>query len=427
MNRKGILFAAAGLLIVVVGLVVVLRHRGARALAVAAERFESEIGTLDPLAHAPPGLPDEDNAAFWFQEGFAALETTGTDRAAVNDLWENDRQALGPAVEDYLRRNAVAFEHFHRAGGLRFASWGVRYESGPNPPVPDLLEQLWGKKVIATDARAALAAGNRERLLADVRALASLYRALEREPLLIFQLIATNVELSHHQLVQEILLSDLGDAELLRELAEQLDARSTGQAMQSALAVEGSWIKSTIEHGVDDGGPFWQQLWRAPASVWAPYESAAGIDLYYRLAKAAELPATRIEPFLYSAPESTPVIGIIAKMLIPNLIDGLEKRRAAIAARRLARLSIGLRLDALAHGGYPESPADFVRETADPYAEGPLHYQRLADGTVVLSFPAAEAFWQQRYTDPERNKPLFDWRLPPEIARSAPSESNASR
>ncbi len=413
MSRKGILFAVGGLLVAAAGLLLLVQHRGARRLAEALARFELEIGTLDPLAHAPPDLPDAENAAFWFGKGHAALVLDDTDRAALTDFWDNDREALGPAVEAFLERNGTALGHFRHAGELRFSSWGVGYDTGPNPPMPDLLEQLWVKKVIATDARAALAAGDLKRVAADARALASLHRSLEREPLLIFQLIAGSVELSHHDLVQRILLSDLGDTELLRELAEQLDARSTGEALRAAFAVEGSWMKSTIEQSTEDAGPLWKRLRNAPARVWAPYESAAGVDLYYRVATAVELPATRIETHVYSAPKSTPVMGIIAEMLVPNLIDGLEKHRATVAARRLARLAIELRLHALEHGDYPASLEGFPGgEPSDPYAEGSVRFERSEDGTVTVSFPGADGYWQRRYSHPMRNKPIFVWRLP---------------
>ncbi len=107
-SRKGIVLLAAGLLVAAGGLVAIVKQRGERRLDAAMERFETEIGTLDPAVHAPPALVDEDNAAFWLQRGAAALDLSEADRAALNELWEREGDP-GPGVEDLLEREPLIF------------------------------------------------------------------------------------------------------------------------------------------------------------------------------------------------------------------------------------------------------------------------------------------------------------------------------
>ncbi len=253
MSRKWILLVVVGLPVAVAGLAVIVQQRGQQRLEASMERFETEIGTLDPLAHAPAELPDHDNAAYWLKQGADALSAlSDADRVALNELWEREGDP-GPGVEAMLERHQVALEYLRRAGELRASSWGLRYDAGPDAPLPDLLPHLMSKKVLAADARAGLAAGDRERVLADARSLVALRRALERESLIIFQLIAMSVELAHHELIQQTVESDLADAAMLEELAGQLDAGAAGRSLRAAFAVEAARMIHSFDALVAEG------------------------------------------------------------------------------------------------------------------------------------------------------------------------------
>lgn len=412
MNRKRILYAALGLLIAAACVVAFIQHRGARRLAAAMERFELDVGALDPAAHAPPDLPDSENAAHWLQQGSAELTLSDADRSTLADFWKHDEKVPGPAVVDLLERNARAIEHFRRAGELTRSSWGVPYAAGPEA-MPDLLGQLVAMKVLLADARVGLAGGDRPRVLAGGRALAAMRRALEREPAFFFQIVATAVQPAHHRLIQDLLMSDSADAALLEELAGQLDAGAE-PSLRAAIAVEASWLAGGLDDLASEERPtLSEKLRRVPVRLWAPWEIAAGLDLYRRLAQASELPATRITDFMQSRPSSAPIIGIIAEMLIPNLIDAVEKHRAGDAARRLAGLAVDLRLHASRHGAYPEDLGSYPAAAApDPYADGGLRYEVRPGGTVELSFPDAESLWREKYPHGSHHGTRLAWTLP---------------
>lgn len=410
--RKRILYAALGLLIAAAGVAGFVQHQGARRLAAATERFELDVGALDPAVHAPPDLPDSENAAHRLQQGSAALTLSDADRAALGDFWKHDEKVPKPAVVDLLERNARAIEHFRRAGELTRSSWGVPYAAGPEA-MPDLLGQLVAMKVLLADARVGLAGGDRPRVLAGGRALAAMRRALEREPAFLFQLVATAVQPAHHRLIQDLLMGDPADAALLEESASQLDAAAE-RSLRSAIAVEASWLVGGLDDlASEERKTLSERLRRVPERLWVPWETAAGLDLYHRLALASELPATQITDFMQSRPSSAPIIGIIAEMLIPNLIDGVEKHRAGDAARRLAGLAVELRLHALRHGAYPEDLGGFPAAAApDPYADGDIRYEVRPDGTAELSFPDAESLWREKYPHGSHHGTRLAWTLP---------------
>ncbi len=408
-----ILLIVAGLVSALAVLAAIVQHRGARRLGAAMERFETEIGTLDPLAHAPAELPDDDNAAYWLKQGARALSAlSGAERLALNQLWEREGDP-GPGVEALLERHQAALEHLRRAGELRASSWGIRYDV-PDVPMPDLLPHLWSKKVLAADARAGLAAGDRGRVLKDARALAALRRALEREPLIVCQLIAMSVELAHHELIQQLLLSDLADAPTLDQLAGQLDGTGgAGRSLRATFAADTARMIDSVDATLIDEGRPWQRLRNAPERIWAPMEYASVIDLYYRLAMATEMPVPKIQRYLSSNVSPTPGVRIIAEFLIPNLVDGVEKSRASASVRRLAGLAIAARLHALVHGAYPDSLESFAgADLPDPYSGGALAYESRSDGSVVISFPDGAALWQREQPSSPHYQPRFVWRLP---------------
>lgn len=430
MSRKSIILGVSGLLVVAGGFLLVAQQRGERRLDAAMERFETEIGTLDPVAHTPPELPDEDNAAFWLKQGAEALSSlSGDERVALNELWEKEGDP-GPGVEALLERHAVALEHLHRAGELRASSWGVRYDAGTDAPLPEMLPHLWSKKTLAADARAALATGDRQRLLADARALAALRRALENEPLLACQMLAMSIELAQHELVQQALLHETllhetlsGDESRLssvpsvdaifEELAELLDAGDAGRALRASFAVEAARMIQGFDSMVADEGALWHRLRNVPMRMWAPMEYASGVDFYYRLAKATEMPVGEIALYLSSNASSTPGRRTMARTLVPYLVDSVKKSRASAAARRLAGLAIEARLHAVEHGAFPEHLESLAGAgLADPYSGGDLHYTKRPDGSAVVSFPDGQALWQKENPSSPHYHPRFVWHLP---------------
>lgn len=412
MRRKtlvGLALALLATILLLAAVVELVERRGERRLAAAVTRFQQEIGDLDPAAHAPAEPPPAENAAARFRAGAAVLALSEDQRAALGASLQRDWTAaaeIDPAVAEILRRNSRALAEFRRAGELHRSSYGIDYAAGPDGLLDDLPQVLRIRRILAADARGGLATGDRERVLADARAIAALRRSLEREPALVCQLLARAVATGYHGLVHDALASDLADPALLAELAALLDQGEATRALAAAFAVEASWMSRAN---------LWQEAgWRG--FLWrlrSPFEQAAMVDLHRRLARAAELPAAEMAAFVRGDIPGDPVTAILADMLIPNLMDGLDKHSAAAAERRLAAAAIALRRHALEHGAYPEDLGGIPgAELGDPYGGGRLRYDRRADGSAVLSLPAAQTRWRERHPQPIHHAPRFSWRLP---------------
>ena len=389
-----------------------IQRLGERRLAAAIERFEAEIGSLDAAAHAPPELAEAENAAYWLQRGFAALALSDSEGEVVNAYWTDRSAGLSADLEEILHGKQPALDHLRHAAGLPDSAWGNTYSPRPSEPVMPI-DSLWGAKILTVDAHAALAAGDRARVLADLKALAALHRALANEPLVIFQLLAASIGLGLSNLVHDLLPSDLADGALLEEAAALLAAGDAGDRVRTSFAVEASWLLTMFEQPAGGEAGFRSRLSRLAQPLWTPFEIAAGIDLYHRLGKATDLPATRIDAALQPESSTTPIIGVVAQALVPNLAELVKKQRAGAAARRLTRIAVDLRLHALRHGAYPADLDDLpLALLPDPYADGPLRFEHHADGSASLSYPQAEALWREVYRHTPVFRPSFAWQLP---------------
>ena len=415
-TRKRVLRIASGLLALIALGLSLIKLRGDRKLAAARARFETEIGPLEVASYAPEELRDEENAAFWLRKGGAALQLSDTERKIMTEGLASASLPPSGELEDMLTRQAPALASMHRAGGLASSSWGIAYNAAPTQDLSeDFLAPLLSAKMLVLDARSGLAAVDQDRLLANARALAALRKALETEPHLVFQLLAMSVEKSTYALAQDTLLSDLGnDPEVLKEVAATLPEEAATSPLRKAFAMDAvrsmTFFDPSAETEMMDLG--W--LERLVMTFQGPFERAAFLDVYRRLGRATELPASEIESFIRHGGEpDAPITGIIAQMLIPNLIDSVKKDRSALASGRLARIAFTLRAHALVHGSYPESLDGFSpADLQDPYAEGTIHFERHADGSASLSYPEAEALWREENQHVPVFPPRFVWQLP---------------
>ncbi len=414
MNRRNILLFVGFLILLMSAGVLMTLQDGKRLLSETVARFEQDVGVLDLAAYVPADVEDEDNAAFWLKQGVEMLTFGDQDRGALNVLLGTDQQIPDDAIEALLARNMEALATLRRAGAAPASSWGLDYSANSPSQAPDLLGHLWAAKCLAADAVTALAVEDRERLAADVRGLAAFHRALSNEPLLVFQLMATHIEWIHLEIVQRVLSSRLADPAIEAELAAELDRRSTSRSFERTFAVDAIGLKREMDRLAQRAG-IWDRLWSFPERIKASSNLARGIEFFHRSSFAAQIPAAEIESLMRfdNVPPG------VAEILVPNLIDGLEKHRATEASRQLAQLALDLRQYAVDRvvdqGSYPASVDELATEVAaNPYGGGELQYVLSPDGSVSLSFPGAEAYWRENtvQTAKPRVQPRFTWRLP---------------
>jgi hypothetical protein len=143
------------------------------------------------------------------------------------------------------------------------------------------------------------------------------------------------------------------------------------------------------------------------------WSRARDLETLRWLAEASRDPATFLSPDAEGA--EPPGGGEIADVMMPNLLDSVYKLLATEESRKLAELAVRLRLEAVERGAYPEVPSGRAARAVfgDPTATHPT-LERRADGSVVLTHPAAAAAWEERWGEMRApvQPPPYTWELP---------------
>ncbi len=404
-------------LVVALAGVLALRIYGDRRLAAAEREFTANIGPMAGNPYASPVVPDEENAAIYLRAGAEAVVLPRGERALAAELttlvfkrWDPQQVS---AISRILAGNAPALELLHRAAGKTRSSFGL---VGPASLDEDLktklplLKLLWAQRLLWLDAHVALRDGDTARLLDDARAMSVLAAALERESPLIAELVGIAAE--------KILLATVADA----AASPHLDEAAASDLSRALLDVDlrAAWRRSlafeskvpgglyAVEGGSKPRGDLIRRVvYLAAPSCWdAPY-----VEWMARLLKAVDVPyASSLSSLTEQRPRSdfSPLAASI-----PNLTQAAGRNQVILSERRLARLALALRRQALATGVYPDSLDAFPEASAlDPFTAEHILYTHRRDGSAQLSVPGGVKLWERMQKNVGFAGP-FTWELPP--------------
>ena len=293
-------------------------------LELAVRDFEARVGPLNPRAHAPEPVTDDVNAAHWLMLGspaqFSQNDYDLLQRARGADL-AVDRKALNELVERY-RENV---ETLTKAADLDESALEIDYMVGWEAPMPDLARLLQGMKLLDAVLRVAVDADDPETAKLAFRALGSLRTVLLREPLVVSQILGISVDETYLRSLELLIESDLLDEPLRERVLRELDPEERDRQFAAAIAVEASWILNS---------PNQRKTWR---QAFTSMELSTVLKLYARLPEAARLPPHEVEEYVRTNPPLLAKIGVLAKMVLPNLVDVAHKESKARRAREQAR------------------------------------------------------------------------------------------
>ena len=388
--RRGLGLALAGLVLVVLVGSLILRVTGQVRLERAIERFEARHGSIDVLAQGhrsnPPKIPSDENAAAWFRAGASAIVWSKSDETLVGasdwislaDLQPDELQQL----QQVLDEQAAARSLFHRGAGCTRSNWQIPYKKGVSADIPDLLEIMWGARLLRLEASLALLDGRHEDALDSIRTMMALSRSTRDEDSLIVGLIGVAIQRTSWELAAELVSdasTDLETLESARDLAQGQDARARmhAQIRYDAGAMVG--LKVPDEPGFsffdDLLGPIVLAHWHAgyldavseilarteqPAGTWEPpareVEQGGGMGLPH--------PSELAKTYIFAMPRA-------------QLIDAQEL---------LVMTALELRLTAAGGQAYP----DAVDPHPDPLTGKALVYERLdGEGARLSLAPGA--------------------------------------
>ncbi|HVS15682.1 MAG TPA: hypothetical protein VMV46_17295 [Thermoanaerobaculia bacterium] len=426
-----ILLLGVGVLVVAGGAALLaLRVKWRGDLREAVERFEQEVGSLDPANLPPPKVAASDNAASWLEAAGAALvldeeewRALSVQRAPLAE-WTPDpvaaARALGGAHPEVLSLLA-------RAVPLEASSFGARYVPDPVPidgasigaprrvpdPVVDLLPQIRLAHFVRLSVGLALLDGDCGLAADRIAVAARQVRALFAERMLLYGLIGSS---AHRALVDDAvdLAARCRETLPLESALEALE-RVEREAFPADEVLRGEGVSSLAQMGglLEREAGWLRALFREHRLA-----LQAGLINHWRemvlaarggapaLCEFSERQRERVE-----RPRNT--VEIITAMLTPNLVDGTEKMILREASGRAARAALRLRIAGLRDGAYPDAGKlpEELRAPTSSLVEA-LVVTRLDGGGLSVGYPEALADWRERHSQP-MPEPRLVLTLPP--------------
>jgi hypothetical protein len=366
---------------------------------------------------APPEIPDRDNAAVLYVEGFNQVDTSsgpaGMDlRTFLSDKPPGSRQKLRPNIEALLARNRAALELIKR-GAMRPRCRFPTDWSAPDALIFSFIGAREAARLLAADALIGAENGDTEPAIESIRAGLRLSRHIASEPDLIPFLTAATIEAMTLRTLSDVVQqADLTPSQC-RILYDELGRLDWERHFHHALASEGCsvlWYFDTVQRSPREGWDLVTNgLGETPGGASARpliglYLSPLGrplrlneeIQYCDRLADALNFvrkpfpqgPAACREAVTRG--ENLPGYWLISQAVVDPSQAAVPCYRA-IAYRNAMQVALALKAYRAERGSYPDSLAALSQRLGwkmppDPYSGKPFVYHRKGAGFVLYSF-----------------------------------------
>ena len=369
-----------------------------------------------PALPAACMLPESDprNAAFWYlSAGSALLATRNTfDLTALVSrsptTWSASEVEQAGAVLGKLDRT---MELVHEAG-----SWPVcEFRRVASDPVDTREISLEGPLLLEVGLE--LRQHRLERAVRAVKVLGDLAFGLERQQNSLSQSVGTMIEIGYLRGLNWILAAPDVPTSLLRSLQTGLPSESAAAALARYFASEATRYANTegVERDLDSG---------LLGYCCGDLKKARSLEGFAKLRLWADLPYRQAEQALQAfsgrlqtlSRYSWTGFGIAkgeSSLTISRAlywVEQIDLCKSVVAARQLAALSLGLRIEAATQGAYPERLSVADAQAVDPLVGAHPTYTRTASGGAYLANQRAAAAYREMGM---AGAPLpFEWTLP---------------
>ena len=342
-------------------------------------------------ASAQPTPKGDDNAALKYWQAFGLMPTLAKDQEKVLHEWE--KTPLNPAAHVLIDQGKNSLKYLHRGAKLARCDWSLDYEDGVGLLLPHAGKARALAQLAALRARSEFEKGDAKAGVADVVAMLHLARHVQTDPILIDQLVGYAIEMIAVQAAAPYLP---GAKDALGELATTLDGLPPRTPLARSLELENQsflgWMIRELKATEKAHPGSWQKLWKEVLSApteGPPVEAATTvktfddavkvaeglIPMYAELAKLTELPPKEFDAKYPEFAKKAQAANPLAKDVLPAVDNVMAARRRTDA--RLAMLKAAIAV--VQHG------PDAVKESKDPFGDGPFEYKATDGGFELKS------------------------------------------
>jgi hypothetical protein len=398
------------LLLVALAGVLVLRVYWSRRLAAAEQDLRKQLGPLVASAFESPKIPDSDNGAIFVRAGAEAMILLGDDIPLVDKMSATPPESWTESQRADLRRivarNAPALTLLARAVGLKRSNFGIADAAAKMEkpgPLPVLLKVIRVQRLLYDDALLALQEHDFSRVLSSAEVMSATAAALEHEPLLVAELMGIACEKMFLGVVEGAVATPGLDAAAISHLEHILVDVDLRVAWKQSLArVALTRLGSAASSG-------YRGVRKIVYSILPGWYDAVAIEYCLRLVSATDIPyGTDLGHAAIAMPFNT-----------PDLVRAAARNQVVLSQRRLARIALALRRQALETGTYPSSLSAFPEASeTDPLTGGQIVYTLHPDGSAKITIPGGAKLSDE--ANPQAHNPgPFTWELPapPPVSR----------
>ncbi len=359
-------------------------------------------------------------AAFqkWPRQDMDVLPFVGTGYGPNRTELMSD--SLKETIADFLADNAQSLELLHKASRIKNCRFPVDYTEGFNSRINYLGDFRQSIRLVALEAALYALNNQSDAAIDSISTLFALARFLEKEPLIISQLVRIACQAQAlgalEYAIHQVKFSD----QQLTDLSQKVENAKNQGAMLYGFAGERAcgmdiFTKPTQQKLDVLGGtvPPIRLMFLYTAIGMAGQDAMIYLDIMSKSVQACKLPLKeRLEVVksIDTEMREIPEIRYLAKAMTPAVARVTEIDCRTMARLDAAFAAIAVERYRLANGKLPESLNDIVPEfiesiPIDPFDTKPLKYKKLDPGFVIYSIGEDRQDDGGKERGPERKKP----------------------
>ena len=345
-----------------------------------------------PAQDARPDLGA--NAAMKYWQAFALLPVLDKDQEKLLDQW--NKVPLDAAAQKLIDKSRISRVYLHRGAKLDRCDWSLDYEDGIFLRLPYLLKVRPLARLTALHARHEFEHGHWKAGAEDVTALLKLARHLEREPIMLVQLVGYSIETIAIEAAAPY-LPELKPV-VAQAMSEVLDALPSGPTLAQMVVQEKQtgpmWLIKELKKAEKQKEGSWHDVWKEVLSV--PVEGDAVDRDLIKSARTFEQAIKLLEDLLPFYDELEKMMALPWKEFDAQYPKFVKKAKAAnplaryflpamdkmVAAERRNQTQIALFKAALA---VAQGGPDRLKDFKDPFGDGPFEHRALDRGFELKS------------------------------------------